>query len=286
MNSKSLKSIFTQTRFLPNLNSTNSFYSAIFENQSICFQYAVSGKGDKPFLFFTGFGENPLIYNRFLKHLPSDYFLIVVKCPIEFKNNAAELEEAIIELLQLHKLPLNICIGGFSFGNWVALSLLFSKKITIKAVVALAAPSSLNYRFYQILNQNKALNFIAKQFVKSSFLNFLLKAMATIFMYLKIVQFPHFIMSKKFNFRQDLFYYLNSPFSKESLSSILIQTNSLAIPFLALKSNQDPVTRSDSFYNQAQKHIQNLVLKSVDSNQHSAFIEEFMKEFGSFLAAV
>jgi pimeloyl-ACP methyl ester carboxylesterase len=261
------------------LNTSNAFCSAVFENQFIRFQYAVSGSGLKPFLFFTGFAENPIHYKRFLKYLPADYFLIVVKTPIAFKLPACELELAIVELLKHHNLPLNICLGGFSFGNWVATSLLFAKKINIRACVFVAAPSTFNFQLYQALNQHKWLNFVSKKLVNSGFIYHTFTRFTGLFMNVRINS-----MLKKLDFKADLNCYLNTPVTSHSLPAILIRANNLAIPCLLLKSNQDPITPSDSFYLLAQKHIQKVEIIRVNSKQHSAFVEELMKILSAFLA--
>jgi|GEM_PF-5060517 len=280
------KKYFYTTKISLDLNSINSLRSAVFENHSTRLQYAFFGKGNKPFMFFTGFGENPLIYKRFIKHLPSDYFLIVVKSPIEFKNNSMELEEAMIDLLLHYKLPLEIRIGGFSFGNWIALSLLCSKKISIKACVVISAPSINNYHLYQILNRNKSLNFLIKGMLKSDLLFAHVAGFVNRFSIPKFKEKQLHAMVKKSDFISNINHYLNTPCIDKPLHSILIQANNLAIPFLLLKSSHDPVTPSNSFYKLAHKHVKKLVLSLIHSKQHSAFIKEFMEELGAFLAGV
>jgi len=280
------KKYFYTTKISLDLNSINSLSSGVFENHRTRLQYAVFGKGNKPFLFFTGFGENPLIYKRFIKHLPSDLFLIVVKSPIEFKNNSMELEEAVIDLLLYYKLPLEIRIGGFSFGNWIAMSLLCSKKISIRACIVISAPSVNNYRLFQILNRNKSLNFLIKGMLKSDLLFTHLVGFVNRFSIPKFKEKQLHAMVKKTDFRSNINHYLNTPCIDKPLHSILIQANNLAIPFLLLKSSHDPVTPSNSFYKLAHKHVKKLVLSLINSKQHSAFIKEFMEELGAFLAGV
>jgi pimeloyl-ACP methyl ester carboxylesterase len=280
------KKYFYTTKISLDLNSINSLSSGVFENHRTRLQYAVFGKGNKPFLFFTGFGENPLIYKRFIKHLPSDLFLIVVKSPIEFKNNSMELEEAVMDLLLYYKLPLEIRIGGFSFGNWIAMSLLCSKKISIRACIVISAPSVNNYRLFQILNRNKSLNFLIKGMLKSDLLFAHLAGFVNRFSIPKFKEKQLHAMVKKSDFKSNINHYLNTPCIDKTLHSILIQANNLAIPFLLLKSSHDPVTPSNSFYKLAHKHVKKLVLSLINSKQHSAFIKEFMEELGAFLAGV
>jgi len=280
------KKYFYTTKISLDLNSINSLSSGVFENHRTRLQYAVFGKGNKPFLFFTGFGENPLIFKRFIKHLPSDLFLIVVKSPIEFKNNSMELEEAVIDLLLYYKLPLEIRIGGFSFGNWIAMSLLCSKKISIRACIVISAPSVNNYRLFQILNRNKSINFLIKGMLKSDLLFTHLARFVNRFSIPKFKEKQLHAMVKKTDFRSNINHYLNTPCIDKPLHSILIQANNLAIPFLLLKSSHDPVTPSNSFYKLAHKHVKKLVLSLINSKQHSAFIKEFMEELGAFLAGV
>ncbi len=253
---------------------------AVFENTDIRFNYCYWGRKGVPFVFFTGFGEKAYSYKNLLPALPANVSLLVIETPIAFfKKDQISLENGLKDLLLRLGLEKAICLGGFSFGNWIASSLIQSKGLNIQAWVLVSPSTPFSYKAFQLLNYNKHLNALGRLIIGSKclvkFVLFFLKSGA------KRVFIEHLLKSENLLIR-----YLDSYAPIYSLREQFIHANSLKIPVLLLSSINDPISSSKKTIDMGNRYSENACIFYTNNKKHSAFEKEFLKEIASFLSRI
>jgi pimeloyl-ACP methyl ester carboxylesterase len=282
--SKRLKSIFTHIHIYSVLNKENTQETGVFENANIRFNYCFWGNKGMPMVFFAGFSERTTIYQGLLAALPTNVSLLVVETPLLYcRNMDSGLETGLIELLSILGLGKEIFLGGFSFGNWVATSLIQSKKLTVRAWILVSPSTPYNYRAFQLINNSYFLKTICSLLLKSKWTKKLLTQIAPIFVKSRVKRafIIHLLQSESL-----LINYLYSSAPKYALRTQFIYAKSLKIPVLFLASINDPISSSEKTIDIGNAYSENARVFYIKSKTHTAFDKEFIKEIYSFLSGI
>ena len=284
MYSKRLKSIFTHLHIYSVLNIENTQETGVFENADIRFTYCFWCNKGMPMIFFAGFGERTAIYRSLLAALPANISLLVIETPLLYcRKEGSGLETGLMELLSRLGFGKEIFLGGFSFGNWVAASLIQSKTLTVRAWILVSPSTPFSYRAFQLVNNTYFLNTLGSLLLKSKWLKKLLTQIAPIFVKSRVKRafIIHLLQSESL-----LINYLYSSAPKYALRTQFIYAKSLKIPVLFLASINDPISSSEKTIDIGNAHSENACVFYIKSKTHSAFDKEFIEEIDSFLSRI